>query len=144
MLHDSAKILVIEDDRDLSRALRVRLKANGYQTVSAADGLSAPALANRELPDLIILDLGLPGADGFSVLADLRKRMRLAAIPVLVLTAWDTDVYEDRALEAGASVVLQKPASNAVLLETVSWLLEEGGNPPLPPHWGSSPPDLVA
>lgn len=137
MLHDSAKILVVEDDRDLSRALRQRLRANGYETVSAADGLSASSLVNRELPDLVILDLGLPGADGFSVLAELQKKARLAGIPVLVLTAWDAAVCEDRALEAGASIVLQKPASNEVLLDAISLLLEESGNPPLPPRWGS-------
>jgi len=61
-----SKIMVVDDDADLCRALKVRLRAQHYQVVSASDGYSALALAQKERPDLVLLDLGLPGVDGFA------------------------------------------------------------------------------
>src|ERR1700675_2951169 len=96
-----SKIMIVDDDPALRQALNLRLRANHYQTVSACDGYSALALANKERPDLILLDLGLPGwGDGFAVLKILQEFPLLAPIPVIILTARDPQVHERRSLES--------------------------------------------
>jgi DNA-binding response OmpR family regulator len=113
------KILIVDDDPDLRQALRLRLRANHYDTVNAVDGYSAIAQAYKERPDLIILDLGLPAGDGFVVLERLQRDDKLSSIPVIVLTARDPQSSERRALQAGAAAFFQKPADNAELLDVV-------------------------
>jgi hypothetical protein len=81
------KIMIADDDPGLRLALDIRLRANHYKTLSVGDGYSALALAQRERPDLILLDLGLPGASGTAVLERIRASPALAPIPVIVLTA---------------------------------------------------------
>ncbi len=115
----NSKIMIVDDDPDLRKALRLRLRANHYDTVNAVDGYSAIALAYKEHPDLIILDLGLPAGDGFVVLDRLQKDDKLSTIPVIVLTARDPQSNERRALQSGAAAFFQKPADNAELLEVI-------------------------
>ncbi|MGA2102646.1 MAG: response regulator [Candidatus Sulfotelmatobacter sp.] len=115
----NSKIMIVDDDPDLRQALRLRLRANHYDTVNASDGYSAIALAYKEHPDMIILDLGLPAGDGFVVLDRLQKDDKLSTIPVIVLTARDPQSSEQRALQAGAAAFFQKPADNAELLEVI-------------------------
>lgn len=115
----SAKILIVDDDPDLRQALRLRLRANHFETINAADGYSAIAQAYKEHPSLIILDLGLPAGDGFVVLDRLQKDDKLSAIPVIVLTARDPQSSELRALQSGAAAFFQKPADNAELLSVI-------------------------
>jgi len=114
-----SKIMIVDDDPDLRQALRLRLRANHYDTVNAVDGYSAIAMAYKEHPDMIILDLGLPAGDGFVVLERLQKDDKLSTIPVIVLTARDPQSSEQRALQAGAAAFFQKPADNAELLEVI-------------------------
>jgi DNA-binding response OmpR family regulator len=116
---ENPKIMIVDDDPDLRQALRLRLRANQYDTVNAADGYSAIAMAYKEQPDLIILDLGLPAGDGFVVLDRLQKDDKLSTIPVIVLTARDPQSSEQRSLSAGAAAFFQKPADNAELLEVI-------------------------
>lgn len=113
------KILIVDDDPDLRRALRLRLRANNYDTVHAPDGYSAVAVAQKEHPDLIVLDLGLPAGDGFVVLERLQNIDILAGIPVVVLTARDPQNNEERALRGGAAAFFQKPVDNAELLDVI-------------------------
>jgi DNA-binding response OmpR family regulator len=113
------KILVVDDDPDLVRALRLRLRANQYDIATATDGYSAIAAAQKEHPDLILLDLGLPAGDGFIVLDRLQKSDTLAGIPVIVLSARDPQNNEQRALKAGAAAYFQKPADNDELLSVI-------------------------
>ena len=115
----NSKIMIVDDDPDLRQALRLRLRANQYQTVSATDGYSAIAMAYKEHPDLIILDLGLPAGDGFVVLHRLQEDDKLSTIPVIVLTARDPQSSERRALQAGAAAFFQKPADNTELLDVI-------------------------
>jgi len=119
-----AKILIVDDDPDLRRALKLRLRANHYDTVHAADGYSAMAMAQKEHPNLIILDLGLPAGDGFVVLERLQNSDALSSIPVIVLTARDPQGNEQRTLAAGATAFFQKPADNSELLEVIRASLE--------------------
>ena len=121
----SHKILIVDDDKDVLKALSVRLKGSGYGVVYAADGIAAVSVARNEEPDVIILDIGLPGGDGFTVMERLAGILPVAQIPVIILTARDVSGNEVRARAAGAYAFLQKPVDNDVLLETVQAALEQ-------------------
>ncbi len=119
------KILIVDDNEDLSKGLRIILRAHDYVTAVAADGVSAISQAKNEKPDLILLDLGLPAGDGFKVMERLSNIDSLASIPVIVLSAKDAATNKERALKAGARAFLQKPPDNAELLGSIKRLLEE-------------------
>ena len=120
-----AKILIVDDDRDLLLGLSVRLKANGYYVVFAADAYAAVSMTRKETPDLIILDPGLPAGDGFEVIQRLRAIVSLAHIPIIVLSGRDPAHNAERALLAGAQAFFQKPADNNALLAAIERALEE-------------------
>ena len=128
-----AKIMVVDDDSDLRQALGLRLRANNFDTVNVCDGYSAIAMAQKERPHLIILDLGLPAGDGFAVLKSLQEHPGLSDIPVIVLTARDPESNEKRTLEAGAVAFFQKPADNEELLGVIRASLQAGW------CWGGRP-----
>jgi DNA-binding response OmpR family regulator len=128
------KIMVVDDDPDLRQALSVRLRANNFDTVNVCDGYSAIAMAQKEKPHLIILDLGLPAGDGFAVLKNLRQYPALSSIPVIVLTARDPESNEKRTLESGAVAFFQKPADNEELLGVIRASLQAGWG------WGGAVP----
>jgi two-component system KDP operon response regulator KdpE len=117
------KILIIEDDADVRLGYHVLLKANHYDTVFAADALSAVTEARKHLPDLIILDLGLPAGDGFIVLDRFRANAYLSRVPIIVVSARDFHANKERALNAGAKAYVQKPWDDNELLATIRRLL---------------------
>ena len=119
------KILIIDDDQHLVLGLAARLKANGYKVISAADGISAIAVARKQAPDLVILDLGLPAGDGFLVLERMRNLADLAPIPVIVLSARDPPDNKQRVLDAGAAAFFQKPPENHEFLTAIRQALGE-------------------
>ena len=114
-----AKIMVVDDDPYIRVGLSWRLRANNYDTVNVCDGYSAIAMAQKEKPHLIILDLGLPAGDGFAVLKHLQDYPALSVIPVIVLTARDREGNKRRSLESGAVAFFQKPPDNAELLAVI-------------------------
>lgn len=116
---DRNKILIIEDDPDLRRGLNLRLRANNYDTAFAADAIMALNIAKKEAPDLILLDLGLPGGDGFLVLERMKNIASLACTPVIVLSARDPKANEKRALDAGAEAFFQKPVDDQELMKAI-------------------------
>lgn len=117
------QILVIDDDPDVRLALNVRLRANGWMTRFATDAVMAVSEALKSLPDLIILDLGLPAGDGYVVMRRLRIHPNLACIPIIVVSARDAKANRDRALLAGAHCYLQKPVNNDELLREIRGLI---------------------
>jgi DNA-binding response OmpR family regulator len=119
------KILIVDDDPDVRQGMHVRLKANHYDTFFAADALSSMSEARKNEPDLIILDLGLPGGDGFVVMERFKSIPSLAVIPVIVVSARDVLANKERALRAGAKAFLQKPVDNAELLKVIRQALGE-------------------
>jgi DNA-binding response OmpR family regulator len=131
---ERAKIMVVDDDPDLRQVLSLRLRANHFDTFNVCDGYSAIAMALKERPQLIILDLGLPAGDGFSVLKNLQQYPALSAIPVIVLTARDPEANEKRTLESGATAFFQKPADNEELLGVIRACLQMGNG------WGGARP----
>ena len=110
------KILIIDDDADIRIGLNARLRAHGFETAFAEDCIGAVSTARKENPDLILLDIGLPGGDGFLVLQRLRANTQLACIPVIVITARDPHENESRAIKEGAAGFFQKPVDNDELL----------------------------
>jgi two-component system alkaline phosphatase synthesis response regulator PhoP len=118
-------ILIIDDDRHLLLGLTARLKGSGYKVVCAKDGTAGINLARQEAPDLVILDLGIPGDDGFLVLERMRGVASLSAVPVIVLTARAPADNEKRALDGGAVAFFQKPTSNQQFLTAIRQTLGE-------------------
>ena len=116
------KILVVEDDDDVRLGYHVLLKGNHYNTFFAEDSVSAIREAQEHRPDLIILDLGLPGGDGFVVLERLRAITYLAVIPVVVVSGRDFYANKERALKAGAKAFVQKPWDDDKLLAIIGRL----------------------
>src|ERR1700683_2913011 len=110
------KILIVDDDPDVRRGLQVRLKANHYETFFASDGISTISEARKHVPDLIILDLGLPAGDGFAVMGLLQANDFLSTIPIIVVSARDRFANREKAIQAGATAFFQKPVDNASLL----------------------------
>ena len=123
------KILIVDDDADVRQGMHMRLTANHYDTVLAADALSGMAEALRQKPDLIILDLILPARDGFVVMEKLKTLPSLAAIPIIVVSARDARANQERAVKAGAKAFLQKPVDNAELLAVIRQALGEPEQP---------------
>ena len=117
------KILIIEDDADVRLGYSVLLKAHHYDTHFAADSLSAMSEGRRYQPDLIILDLGLPGGDGFIVLDRFKGIPNLAVVPVIVVSGRDVRGNKERAFKAGARAFLQKPWNDDELLAIIGRLL---------------------
>jgi CheY-like chemotaxis protein len=122
---DNKKILIIDDNADIRLGMHLRLKANQYETFFAADAFSGVAEARKHRPDLIILDLGLPAGDGFTVMERLKQIPFLAVIPVIVVSARDGLGNQKRAYDAGAKAFLQKPVNDAELLAVIRQALGE-------------------
>jgi len=111
-----AKILLVDDDEDLLTVLSMRLQTEGYEVVLATDGMTAVMTARKEEPDAVVLDIGLPGGDGYTVM----KRLRyIGSAPVIALSGKDPLEHRQRALDAGASCYLVKPPENAELLAAI-------------------------
>jgi len=123
------RILIVDDDPDVRQAMNVRLKANGYDTLFASDALAALAEARKQVPDLIILDLGLPGGDGYVVMERIKRYPALSVIPIIVVSARDVQANRVRSIAAGANVYLRKPVDNAELLAIIRQSLGEPAEP---------------
>lgn len=119
------KILIIEDDKDISRTLSLRLEMEGFQVIIAQEGYEGFYKATTQRPDLIILDLRLPGLPGEEICRELRKDQRYASLPIIMLTAKDTDVDRVIGKVIGANQYLNKPFDIDELLKKISLLLKE-------------------
>jgi two-component system, OmpR family, KDP operon response regulator KdpE len=111
-----AKILIVDDEQAIRRFLRIGLEAEGYHVIDAESGKAGLAMAATHVPELVILDLGLPDIDGAQVLAGLRE---WSAVPVIILTVRDAEREKVALLDAGADDYLTKPFSVSELLARV-------------------------
>ncbi|PWB56408.1 MAG: DNA-binding response regulator [Anaerolineales bacterium] len=114
------KILVVDDDLALSDVLAFAIRRAGFEVVNAHDGLSALEVFNKEMPDLIVLDWGLPRMDGLEVCTRIRNE---SEVPIIMLTVRDTDDNVITALEAGADEYIIKPFSPRQLIARIRALL---------------------
>ena len=124
------RILIIEDEPDLAELVAFNVKRAGYEALVAHDGIKGLEVALREAPDLIILDLMLPGLDGYGVFKELRRDGRTSGTPVIMLTARAQTEDRIRGLEAGADDYLTKPFSPKELLLRVQSVLRRSTGAP--------------
>ena len=118
------RVLVVDDEPAVRRTLELSLAANGYEPLSAADGRSAIALAGEAIPDIVVLDLGLPDLDGEDVIASLRQ---WSSAPIVVLSARRSAGDKISALDLGADDYVTKPFSIEELLARMRAALRRGG-----------------
>lgn len=116
------RVLVIDDEPLYRSALRRLLQSQGYQVIEAADGFQAGVQLGFSAPQLITLDLAMPGLDGFEVLRFIRQHSALGAIPVVVISGLG-DAALQQASQLGAAAVLHKPFDNQQLLDTLQLLI---------------------
>lgn len=114
-----AKILIIDDSPVMRRLLCMMLGTKQYDVAVAADAISAVTVAQKEKPDLIILDLSLPGGDGFLLMNRFRNLSRLALVPIIVLSGEQSAEIKERALQAGAEAFFTKPPNDEEFLAAV-------------------------
>ncbi|MGQ9509186.1 MAG: response regulator [Thermodesulfobacteriota bacterium] len=118
------KILIVDDERDIVKALVIRLKSKGYQTAVAYDGAQGIFMAHKEKPHLIILDIRMPAGDGFSVAEKLKESKATNRIPVIFLTGSPELNVEEKAMSLGARFYIKKPYDPEELLDAVRRALE--------------------
>jgi two-component system phosphate regulon response regulator PhoB len=116
-------ILVVEDEKDLSDLITYNLQRNGYDVVAATDGGSALEAATRQIPDLVLLDLMLPGIDGTEVARRLRSDSRTSHVPIVMLTAKGEETDVVVGLTIGADDYITKPFSMKILLARLATVL---------------------
>lgn len=125
------KILVVDDDPTSLKLLDLVLNKEGYQVMTASNGLEALRKARQESPDLLILDVMLPGFDGFEICHRLRGEPATATMPIMMLSSKQQKSDQDAASKVGANAFLSKPVDRTSLLTKVAELLGDQ-KPPEP------------
>jgi len=135
------KILVVDDNLIIVKTLSLKLKASGYDVVTAMDGSEAVSAARKEKPDLILLDISFPPDvghgggvpwDGFLIMNWLRRIDEARNIPVIIITGGDPVQYEKRSKDAGAVAFFRKPLDHDGLVSAIRRTLGEITTPPTP------------
>ncbi len=119
------KILVVDDEENIVAVVEMRLKAAGYDVITARDGRQALETLKSVHPDLIILDVMMPPPNGFQVCRQIKDDTGLRHIPVILLTAKSTDSDKFWGMESGADAYLTKPYNSQEILNKISELLEK-------------------
>lgn len=117
------KILVVDDEEHIIELIKFNLESLGYKVITASNGIDAVKVAKEELPSLILLDLMLPGKDGYDVCKDIRKEAPMANIPIIMITAKGEELDKILGLELGADDYITKPFSVRELLARVKAVL---------------------
>jgi DNA-binding response OmpR family regulator len=116
-------ILIVDDELTTVQLVKMVLKKQGYRVVTAANGPEALRIADDLLPDLMLLDIVLPGMDGFQVCQYIRKNTRTAKIPIIMFSGLDRPADQRNAFDAGSDDYLTKPVKMADLLEKIRSIL---------------------
>ena len=124
------RILIVEDEQDIADLIGFNLQRAGFEVLKAHDGVEGTETALRERPDLIVLDLMLPGRDGYAVFRELRRDPRTVSIPVIMLTARAQTEDRIQGLEIGADDYLTKPFSPKELTLRIQAILKRADAPP--------------
>ncbi len=115
----SKRVLVVEDQEDNMRIMNDTLASAGYQVIKAVTGIEGVAMAESHQPDLILMDVMLPGLDGYEATRRIKDKAALRHIPVIAVTSYALDGEEGRAEEAGCDAYFSKPVSPRTLLAKV-------------------------
>src|SRR5579871_1175002 len=126
-LGQNRKILVVDDNQVVLKAFDLKLKAVGFQVLTAQDGATAVSLARAERPDVIVLDISFPPEvgssglqwDGFNIMQWMQRFQEVAGTPVIIITGGDPDKFKAKALAAGAAAFFQKPINHEQFLIAV-------------------------
>jgi DNA-binding response OmpR family regulator len=118
-----AKVLVVDDEPNILISLEFLMQQAGFDVITAEDGEQALAHVQQAPPDLILLDISLPGISGFDVLEQLRQQTTTAALPIIMLTAHGREVEREKGMALGADDYITKPFSTQALVEKVNALL---------------------
>jgi CheY-like chemotaxis protein len=121
-------VLVVEDAPDTREFLRLLLESQGYEVLTAGDGLSAVETALREVPDVIVMDMSLPGLDGYNAAKLIRREPALAGVPLIACTAFNRWEWRGKAIAAGFDAFLTKPIDVSLLAATRAELLARGAD----------------
>lgn len=121
----TGKVLIVEDDADIARLIGLKLKQQGLKPVFAADAVTAVTIARKEDPDLLVIDIGLPGGGGLLIMERMRAIANLAMKPVIVISAREPIEGERQAREVGATAFFPKPLDLDALVEAVGAQLGE-------------------
>ena len=115
----SRRILIIEDQEDNRRIMRDLLSASGYELIEATDGEQGLELAEKEVPDLILMDIQLPGLDGYEVTRRIKSKFDLGHIPIIAVTSYALSGDDQKAYAAGCDGYVTKPFSPRQLLAKI-------------------------
>ncbi|MDD5131556.1 MAG: response regulator [bacterium] len=118
------KILIVDDEKQIARMLKIRMEASGYEADVANDGLEGLAKVQQSQPDLIILDVMMPKMDGFEVCRKLKDDPVFKSIPVLMLSVKAEEKATDLGVIAGADDYMPKPFEPEILMEKIRKLLK--------------------
>ncbi len=119
------KILIVDDEPGVVKILGMRLKANGYQIIAAHNGDQAIELAHQEKPDLIILDIKMPGTDGFSVFKELNASADTMSIPIVFFSALLPEQVQEKVTQLGAEGFVSKSADPDEILTKITEILDQ-------------------
>jgi two-component system cell cycle response regulator DivK len=122
----SKRILAVDDQEDNRRILRDLLTSAGYEVIEATTGEDAVAAAETQVPDLILMDIQLPGIDGYEATRRIKANPRLRQIPLIVVTSYALSGDDAKAYSAGANAYVSKPFSPRALLAKVREYLPSG------------------
>lgn len=121
-------VVLVEDDANIALAFGVRLKAMGYAVYVARDAASAVSQVRKHAPDVVLLDISLPGGDGFLVADRLRRMDGSSATPIIFITASKRPDLRERAMQLGAVGFLEKPFEATMLADAIESALSPGDN----------------
>jgi len=113
------RVLVVDDESDFIQLLKYNLENQGFDILTATDGVQALNLARRELPDVVLMDLMLPDIDGFSVCEILRSQPSTSKVPIIVVSALDGEYVRSRGIQAGVACCFKKPVDMTELGDSI-------------------------
>ncbi len=122
----SKRILVVEDQEDNRKIMRDLLSSAGYEVIEAVTGSDGVAMAEAEVPDLILMDMQLPGIDGYEATRQIRAKPALRDVPIIAVTSYALNGDENKTLEAGCNAYFAKPFSPRKLLDKIREFVPPG------------------
>jgi DNA-binding response OmpR family regulator len=120
---ERTKVLLVDDEPDILAVVQRRLQLHNYQVITAEDGYEGLARARKENPDVIVLDLMLPGIDGHQICAILKRDLRFRDVPIIILSARSQLKDVETSIQCGADAFVAKPFDHQVLISQIDSLL---------------------
>jgi DNA-binding response OmpR family regulator len=117
-------VIVVDDDKEVQEIVTFALRRNGFEVAVAGNGQQLQDMLTAQTPDLIILDVMMPGLDGYQIFGSLRKNPATQYVPVIIMTAHAEDIYERISIDLGAAAHLIKPFHPLELVDRVQALLQ--------------------